>query len=106
MRRLSLRQEAILSFLSSYISEYNYSPSFREIARATNIPSLSIIFIDLNKLEERGYITRKRTLSRSISLNKQSPYLTIRSIPATNELKISLNTDSPEIIGTFSGFSL
>ena len=102
MRSLSKRQEAILSFISGYIKQYNYSPTFREIARATNIPSTSIIFIDLNLLESRGYITRRRTLSRSISITKQESYLTIRSIPATNEIKVFLNTNSPAVQGIFS----
>lgn len=102
MKSLTIRQEAILTFLSKYTSQYGHSPSYREIGRGTSISSTSIIFMDLNKLEERGYITKKKTFPRAISLVKQIPYLTVRSIPYTSELKISINTDSPEIIGLFS----
>ena len=105
-RALSRRQEAILTFLSKYIAEYGYSPTFREIARATTIPSTCIIFIDLNKLEERGYITRRRASSRSITLTKKDSYLIVRTIPATGELAITLHTDNPAVLGIFPDISL
>lgn len=106
MKNLSLRTLAIFSYISSYITEYKHSPSFREICRATGITSTAVMFDNLNKLEKFGLIVRKKSCSKSISLVDHELFLYARTIPAKNILEISLDTNAPEIKSIFSKFSL
>jgi repressor LexA len=48
--------------------ENGYPPSMREIAAATGISSTSVVSYNLDRLEEAGYITRDREVSRGLKL--------------------------------------
>jgi repressor LexA len=67
-KRLSKRQEKILEFLSEYIEENGYPPSIREIGVAAEISSTSVVVYNLRRLEEAGYISRDREVSRGLKL--------------------------------------
>jgi len=66
---LSERQYRILEFLSQYIERNGYPPSIREIGAATGISSTSVVSYNLRRLEEEGYISRDRDISRGLKLN-------------------------------------
>ncbi len=66
---LSERQYRILEFLSQYIEKNGYPPSIREIGAATGISSTSVVSYNLRRLEEEGYISRDRDISRGLKLN-------------------------------------
>lgn len=56
---LSERQRTILAFIVAYKeATQGHSPTIREIGRATDISSTSIVNYNLNQLEARGYIER------------------------------------------------
>jgi repressor LexA len=57
-----------LEFLKEYIEENSYPPSIREIGAATGTSSTSVVTYNLNRLEERGYISRDREVSRGLKL--------------------------------------
>ena len=65
---LSKRQRNILEFLSEYIAEHSYPPSIREIGAATGTSSTSVVAYNLKRLEERGYLSRDREVSRGLKL--------------------------------------
>lgn len=66
--RLSKRQRKILEFVNRYIAENGYPPSIREIGTAAGISSTSVVSYNLERLEERGYISRDREVSRGLKL--------------------------------------
>jgi repressor LexA len=72
---LSERQERILAFVRSYIEKHAYPPSFREIGRATNISSTSVVKYNLERLQDRGYIERTGDISRAIRLTEPASSL-------------------------------
>jgi repressor LexA len=67
-KRLSKRQERILEFLGEYIDDNGYPPSIREIGVAAGISSTSVVSYNLRRLEERGYISRDKEVSRGLKL--------------------------------------
>ena len=69
--RLSKRQHKILEFLNEYIEENGYPPSIREIGAAADISSTSVVAYNLRRLEERGYISRDRDVSRGLKLTSR-----------------------------------
>jgi repressor LexA len=65
---LSERQKRIVEFLKEYIEENGYPPSIREIGAAAGISSTSVVSYNLKRLEEKGYISRDREVSRGLKL--------------------------------------
>ena len=65
---LSDKQQLILEFLETFISEHDYPPSIRDIQNGCNISSTSVVDYNLKRLEEKGLIRRDREVSRAIEL--------------------------------------
>lgn len=65
---LSERQKRIVEFLIEYVEENGYPPSIREIGAAAGISSTSVVSYNLKRLEEKGYISRDREVSRGLKL--------------------------------------
>jgi repressor LexA len=65
---LSERQKRIVKFLGEYVEENGYPPSIREIGAAAGISSTSVVSYNLKRLEEKGYISRDREISRGLKL--------------------------------------
>ena len=68
---LTRRQHQILEFLTSYIADNGYAPSFEEIASEFKFSSLATVHEHLTNLERKGYISRNHNESRSIELVAQ-----------------------------------
>jgi len=66
--KLSKRQEAILKFIRGFSQEYGYPPTIREIGRACDISSTSVVNYNLDKLERAGMLERRREVSRGLRL--------------------------------------
>ncbi len=64
------RQERLFNFLIQYISENQFPPSVREMARGADIKSTSTVYTDLKALKDYGYIKRNSSTSRSIEILK------------------------------------
>ena len=67
---LSDRHKKILEILEGYQAEYGYPPSIREIGKAADISSTSVVNYYLNQLEEMEFIERDRRVSRGVRLLK------------------------------------
>jgi len=65
---LTKRQKEILDYLTAFIDEHGYAPSFEEIARAFNYGSLATVHEHLSNLERKGYIRKSYNESRSIEM--------------------------------------
>ncbi len=68
---LSPKRKQILSYIGSFIQEKGYAPAVRNIAQGCGISSSSVVQYHLNILEQQGYISRDREVSRSIGLVNQ-----------------------------------
>jgi repressor LexA len=66
MKQLTKRQEKILTFISNYIMEKGYSPSYQEIADAFGIVSKQGVARHVTALMRKGFIEKKDTTARSI----------------------------------------
>jgi len=65
---LSERQQKILDFVKSFTLDNGYPPTIREIGKAVNISSTSVVNYNLDALQRAGHIYRDRTVSRGIRL--------------------------------------
>jgi len=67
---LSKRHKNILRFLEKFQAENGYSPSIREVGKAIDVQSTSLVDYYLKQLEEKEYISREQHISRSIRMLK------------------------------------
>lgn len=87
MKDLSLRQQAILDFISSFLDINDYPPTIRDIQRELDISSTSVVDYNLKVLEERDYIRRNRNISRGIELVGRTPGRTnVVAIPVIGQI--------------------
>jgi len=66
--KLSPRQEQIFTFIRTHLTKYGRAPTVREIARATDISSTSVVLYHLGKLAKAGLIVRAFNIARAIEL--------------------------------------
>ncbi len=69
MSNLSDRQRHILEFIIDFVNDNEFPPTIREIGEQVGISSTSVVNYNLAKLEELGLITRRKEVSRGLSLN-------------------------------------
>ena len=67
---LGKRHEKIMKFLEEFQAKNGYSPSIRDIGESIGVQSTSLVDYYLNQLEEMGYISREKHISRSICIQK------------------------------------
>ena len=66
--KLTVKQEQILNFLKSFITEKGFPPSIREICSAVGLKSTSSVHAYLETLERKGYIIKDSHNSRCIKI--------------------------------------
>lgn len=71
MQTLTKKQKLVLDYIRSFIDEQGHSPSYEEIARGLGLSSPSTIHSHVEKLEQKGYLTKKWNANRSIDLSGQ-----------------------------------
>jgi len=64
----SEKELGLLRFIERYRAERGYPPSVQEMADAGGWASITSVIRHLNKLEELGYVRRKRHQARSVSV--------------------------------------
>lgn len=92
---LSPKQQGILRFLETFISEHDYPPSIRDIQHGCDISSTSVVDYNLKRLEEKGFIRRDREVSRAIELLGSSQRSRRRTIPVPLLGKIAAGIPIP-----------
>jgi repressor LexA len=65
---LTRRQREILDYLTAYIDDRGYAPSFEEIAERFHFQSLATVHEHLTNLERKGFIRRTPNESRAIEI--------------------------------------
>ncbi|MDP2952773.1 MAG: S24 family peptidase, partial [Chloroflexota bacterium] len=67
-KELSPKGQRILQFLGRFFEEKGYPPTIRDILKACEMSSTSVVDYHLHLLEREGYIRRDREVSRGIEL--------------------------------------
>src|ERR1700745_2944099 len=62
------RQHELYDFISRFVAEKQYSPSFEEIKEGMGLSSLATVHKHVTNLEKKGLLTRDYNRSRSIDL--------------------------------------
>ena len=68
MKKLSSRQQRMLQFIGEFIEDQGYPPTVRDIQKACDISSTSVVDYNLNILQREGHIRRPPDVSRGIEL--------------------------------------
>jgi repressor LexA len=93
--KLSERQEAMLAFINGFIEESGYPPTIREIGKACEISSTSVVNYNLNILENKGFLARDREVSRGLRLSEVAANLHIIKIPLAGRIVASAPVPIP-----------
>jgi repressor LexA len=70
MEPLTKRQAEILAFITDYISEHNYAPSYREIGQHFDLSSTATVAEHVETLKQKGYLSHEENLARSLQINR------------------------------------
>ena len=73
---LSERQQRMLEYIIRFMEDTGRPPSIREIGKAINISSTSVVNYNLNRLVEEGYLERDQNVSRGIRLTEKNEAFT------------------------------
>ena len=68
---LTRRQRQVVDFVSAFIHQHGYSPSYEEIAEGMKLASLATVHKHLVGLCDKGYLKRGVNQSRSLDLGPQ-----------------------------------
>ena len=84
---ITRRQREVYDFISRFVSEKGYSPSFEEIGDGLGLNSLATVHKHISNLEKKGLLTRDYNRSRSIDL-----------LPPKGKLKQSMAVNTSMIL--------
>src|SRR5574341_2197311 len=98
--KLSTRQEAMLEFIEQFLNENGYPPTIREIGKACNITSTSVVNYNLNKLEREGLLARDREVSRGLRLEAHLSNLV--RVPIAGRIVASKPVPMPDADAAFA----
>lgn len=65
---LTRRQKEVMDFLSQFIADHGYSPSYEEIASGLGLASLATVHKHIQALETKQYLRRSYNHSRSLEI--------------------------------------
>ncbi len=68
---LTKRQSEVLKFVKTFIKDYDYSPSYREIAEALGLSSPATIHQHLQTLKSKGYLDMEADSARGLALTSK-----------------------------------
>ncbi len=66
--RTTKKQQELLQFISDFLDEHNYAPSYREVMAALGYKSVSTVAVHVDGLIAKGYLIKKDKSARSIRL--------------------------------------
>lgn len=81
--RPTKKQKELLTYITSFIAEHGYSPSYREIMTGLNYTSVATVSLHVNNLIKRGHIRKRDHSARSLEV-VDSPETTALK---TNQIK-------------------
>ena len=66
--RPTKKQKELLDFISGFIVEHGYSPSYREIMKALNYTSVATVALHVGNLIKRGHLKKRDRSARSLEV--------------------------------------
>jgi SOS-response transcriptional repressor LexA len=66
--RPTKKQREMLSYISTFIAEHGYSPSYREIMTGLDYTSVATVALHVNSLIKRGHLHKRDHSARSLEL--------------------------------------
>jgi repressor LexA len=84
---ITRRQREVYDFISRFVTEHGYSPSFEEIGQGLELTSLATVHKHISNLEKKGLLTRDYNRSRSIDL-----------LPPKGKLKQSMSVNTGVVL--------
>lgn len=66
--RPTKKQRELLLFISNFIAEHGYSPSYREIMAGLQYTSVATVALHVNSLIKRGHLRKRDHSARSLEL--------------------------------------
>lgn len=76
------RQREVLDFITGFVEQHGYSPSFEEIAKGLNLKSLATVHKHVSNLQTKGALQRGHNRSRSIDVIPQRSSVVRMPAPA------------------------
>ena len=83
-KKLPRRRQQILEFIQDFIVENGIPPTVRDVQKACNISSTSVVDYNLRILDRDGYLNRRPDVARGIEL------LDERGQPASNVPRVPI----------------
>lgn len=74
-KKLTKRQEEVLTFIKKYSAEHGYPPAIREICAGVGLSSPATVFVHIKNLEKEGYIKSTNNKFRTIEILVDNEYL-------------------------------
>jgi SOS-response transcriptional repressor LexA len=85
-------QRELLSFITTFIAEHSYGPSYREIMRALDYKSVSTVAVHVDNLIAKGWLAKRNRSARSLEVLSPTPATTVavKITPAQEKWLIDL----------------
>jgi repressor LexA len=98
---LTKRQKEVLDFISRFLQENGYSPSYEEIAKGLTLASLATVHKHLQALEVKGYLRRGFNQSRSVEISDKyfEEQRRIMQFPMTTNAHVDVHRDQVPLMG-------
>jgi SOS-response transcriptional repressor LexA len=64
--RPTKKQKALLDYITQFIGEHGYSPSYREIKNGLQYNSVATVALHVNSLVKRGHLVKRENSARSL----------------------------------------
>src|SRR4051812_45022141 len=77
--RPTKKQRELLSYISGFIAEHGYSPSYREIMTALQYNSVATVALHVNSLIARGHLAKRDRSARSLEVLTNTEPTAIKS---------------------------
>lgn len=84
--RPTKKQKLLLDYITDFINQHGYSPSYREIKTGMNYNSVATVALHINSLVARGHLIKRDHSARSLeTVNQSSQIIKTNSISANEE---------------------
>ncbi len=91
------RQKEVIDFITQFVEQNGYSPSFDEIARGLNLKSLATVHKHITNLQKKGLLERAHNRSRSIDIvSAPTRDRTPERLPLLGRIAAGLPVDAAE----------
>lgn len=77
MKRNIDKSEQVFEYIKSYITQYGYAPTVRDICKSCDLKSTATAFTYINELVKRGVLNKVNCKNRAVSLKQGS----VKTVP-------------------------